>query len=71
MCSVRKETALPMMYISDCIRAAIMPMKTATSKLNYYDNYNIAAKNFYAEELTSQIKKYCPGFICGYELAFR
>ena len=70
-CFLREDTVLPMMYMPDCIRAAIDLMEVDPSKIKYYISYNVAAMSFSAGELAAEIKKHIPGFQCDYKPDFR
>ncbi|BBM84121.1 NAD-dependent epimerase/dehydratase family protein [Candidatus Uabimicrobium amorphum] len=65
-CFVRKDTRLPMMYMSDAIRATIDIMNAERKNLTVQGAYNIAAMHFSAEELVSEIQKHIPQFTCEY-----
>ncbi|MFQ6117597.1 MAG: L-threonine 3-dehydrogenase, partial [Candidatus Bipolaricaulia bacterium] len=68
---VREDTVLPMMYMPDCIRAAIELMEAPLSRLKHHANFNIAAMSFSVGELASEIKKKIPEFVCEYKPDFR
>jgi nucleoside-diphosphate-sugar epimerase len=70
-CFVSEGTVLPMMYMPDAIKAAILLMEANNSKLRYRANYNLTAMSFSVKELVSEIKKYIPDFICDYKPDFR
>jgi nucleoside-diphosphate-sugar epimerase len=70
-CFVREDTVLPMMYMPDCIKAAIDLMEADSSKVKHRTSYNVAAISFSAGELTAEIKKYIPEFKCEYKPDFR
>ncbi len=70
-CFVREDTVLPMMYMPDCIRAAIDLMEADLSKLKHHSNYNLAAMSFSAGELAASIRKHIPEFTCEYQPDFR
>ncbi|HHX64186.1 MAG TPA: NAD-dependent epimerase/dehydratase family protein [Chloroflexi bacterium] len=65
-CFVRADTVLPMMYMPDCIKAAIMLMEADRSRLCRYADYNVAALSFSAKELADEIARHLPGFTCTY-----
>jgi len=52
-CFVTEETVLPMIYMPDCIRAAIGLMNADRSGLRHYNGFNIAAMSFSAGELAA------------------
>jgi nucleoside-diphosphate-sugar epimerase len=70
-CFVRKDTVLPMMFMPDCIKAAIELMEADISKVNHRTSYNIAAVSFSVEELVTEIQKHIPEFKCQYKPDFR
>mgnify|MGYP001071331752 CR=1 FL=1 len=70
-CFVRKDTILPMMYMPDCINAAMNLMEADLSKINCHTSYNVTGMSFSAGELVAEIKKYIPEFICEYKPDFR
>ena len=70
-CFVREDTVLPMMYMPDCIKAAINLMEADPSRIKCRTSYNVAAISFSAGELTAEIKKHIPEFRCEYKPDFR
>lgn len=70
-CFVRKDTVLPMMYMPDCIKAAISIMEADSSRIKCRTSYNISAMSFSAGELAAEIKKHIPDFQCEYKPDFR
>jgi nucleoside-diphosphate-sugar epimerase len=70
-CFVREDTILPMMYIPDCIKAAIDIMKADSSRIKCRTSYNLTAISFSAGELAAEIKKHIPEFECEYKPDFR
>jgi nucleoside-diphosphate-sugar epimerase len=70
-CFVRKDTILPMMYMPDCIEAAIRLMEAEPEKISCRTSYNIAAISFSAGQLAAEIKKYIPDFECEFKPDFR
>jgi nucleoside-diphosphate-sugar epimerase len=67
-CFLRADTKLPMMYMEDAIRATITLMNQPIESLTSARcGYNISGLSFTAEELSSEIVKHIPGFICNYE----
>ena len=66
-CFVREDTVLPMIYMPDCIDAAIGLMEADTSRLVHHNGFNVAAMSFSAGELANEIKKHIPGFECRFE----
>jgi len=70
-CFVREDTVLPMMYMPDCIKAAIDLMEADASRIRCRTSYNVTGTSFSAGELTSEIKRYIPEFECEYKPDFR
>lgn len=70
-CFVRDDTALPMMYMPDCIKATLDLAEADFSKLQHHSDFNVGAMSFTAGELAANIAKHVPGFTCAYEPDFR
>ena len=70
-CFVREDTVLPMMYMPDCIKAAIDLMEADLSRLKHHADFNVAAMSFSAGELAAEIRKHIPEFVCEYKPDFR
>lgn len=70
-CFVREDTAMPMIYVADCVRAAIELMDADRGSLERGIGYNLAALTFSPRELASSIAKRVDGFECRYEPDFR
>lgn len=64
---VREDCVLPMVYMPDCIHAAITLMEADLAKLDHHNGFNIAAMSFSAGELAAEIKKHLPDFVCDYQ----
>jgi nucleoside-diphosphate-sugar epimerase len=56
-CFLKKDTALPMMYIDDAIRATIEIMEADPKKITIRTSYNHSAVSFTPSELAEAIKK--------------
>jgi nucleoside-diphosphate-sugar epimerase len=56
------NTALPMMYMDDAIRATLELMDAPAYKLSIRSSYNLAGISFTPEQLSTEIKKHLPGF---------
>ena len=61
------DTTLPMMYMSDALRATIGLMQADASKVKIRSSYNLAAISFNPEEITSEIRKHIPEFKITYK----
>jgi nucleoside-diphosphate-sugar epimerase len=70
-CFVGEDTVLPMMYMPDCIKAAIDVMEADPSRIKCRTSYNVTGMSFSARELTAEIRKYIPEFRCEYRPDFR
>jgi nucleoside-diphosphate-sugar epimerase len=71
VCFVREDTTLPMMYMPDCIRAAIQLMEADLARLRHHADFNIAGMSFSAGELAREIRKHIPDFKCEFKPDFR
>lgn len=60
-----------MMYMPDCIKAAMELMEVSSSKIKHHVSYNVAAMSFSAGELTAEIRRHIPEFECDYKPDFR
>jgi nucleoside-diphosphate-sugar epimerase len=70
-CFVREDTALPMMYMPDCIKATLDLAEADFEKLKHHSDFNVGAFSFTAGELAAEIKKHIPDFEVAYEPDFR
>jgi nucleoside-diphosphate-sugar epimerase len=70
-CFLREDTVLPMMYMPDCIKAAVDLMEADLSQLKHHADYNLAAFSFSPTELVGKIKKHIPELACTYKPDFR
>src|SRR5580698_6855253 len=60
------NTALPMMYMDDAIRATITLMDAPSEKLTIRSSYNLAGISFTPAQLADEIKKVIPDFQMSY-----
>jgi nucleoside-diphosphate-sugar epimerase len=60
------NTALPMMYMDDAIRATLTLMDAPADKLSIRSAYNLAGISFTPAQLAAEIKKMLPGFGISY-----
>ena len=60
------ETALPMMYMNDAIRATIQLMDAPSKKLSIRSAYNLGGISFTPETLAAEIRKHIPDFKISY-----
>jgi nucleoside-diphosphate-sugar epimerase len=68
---VRADTVLPMMYMPDCIKAAMDVMEVSESRLKWRMGYNVTGMSPSAGELAAEIKKWIPDFEVEYKPDFR
>jgi nucleoside-diphosphate-sugar epimerase len=60
------QTRLPMMHMSDALKATIGIMDAEASNIKIRSSYNVAAMSFTPEELASEIRKQIPNFVISY-----
>jgi nucleoside-diphosphate-sugar epimerase len=60
------NTALPMMYMEDAIRATISLMEAPAYKLSIRSSYNLGGISFTPAQLADEIKKHIPDFEISY-----
>lgn len=70
-CFLKEDTALPMMFMDDAIRATIELMHAPAEKINIRSAYNLAGSSFTPAELATSIQKHLPNFSISYEPDFR
>lgn len=70
-CFLGPESDLPMMFMSDAIKATIDLMEADSSKLSLRSSYNVAGICFNPRQLADEIKKYIPDFEITYKPDFR
>ncbi len=71
ICFLNAETTLPMMFMSDAIRATVNIMLAAPEDVKIRNAYNLAAMSFNPEEIKASIQKHMPEFTIEYEPDFR
>jgi len=67
-CNLKAGTFLDMMYMPDCIRAAVELMEADPSKLKHRNCFNVAAMSFEPEMIAAEIKKHIPDFTMDYNI---
>ena len=70
-CFLRENTALPMMFMPDAIKATIDLMEAPSSKINIRSSYNLNGISFTPKQLAEEIKKHIPNFVITYHPDFR
>ena len=70
-CFLSEKTTLPMMYISDGIRATLELMEAPAEKIKIRSSYNIAGISFNPDQIANTIKKHIPEFEMSYKLDYR
>lgn len=60
-----------MMYMPDCINAAVTLMEADASRIKCRTSYNVTAMSFSPAELVAEIRKHIPDFVCEYKPDFR
>lgn len=66
-----ENTALPMMYMDDAIKATVQIMQAPKEQIKIRSSYNLSAMSFTPKEIASEIKKHFPDFEISYEPDFR
>lgn len=66
-CYLEPETALPMMYMPDAVRAAIELMSADAGKLKVRTSYNLSGITFTPSDVAAEIRKHIPDFDCTYK----
>ncbi|MEI7498948.1 MAG: NAD-dependent epimerase/dehydratase family protein [Bacteroidota bacterium] len=70
-CFLGAESALPMMFMPDAIKATIALMESDSSNLSLRSGYNVAGICFTPQILADEIRKHIPGFEITYKPDFR
>ncbi len=66
-CFLSAETALPMLYMDDAIRATLALMDAPAGTLSIRSSYNLTGVSFTPAMLADEIKKVLPDFTIAYE----
>ena len=61
-CFLSEDTALPMMYMDDGIRATIEIMQANREDIKIRSSYTLAGVSFTPKEIALEIKKHIPNF---------
>ncbi|MBS1523894.1 MAG: NAD-dependent epimerase/dehydratase family protein [Bacteroidetes bacterium] len=70
-CYLKKDTALPMIYIDDALKATIELMEAPAETITVRTSYNLSGLSFTPEELYQSIKNIIPSFEIEYQPDFR
>lgn len=70
-CFLSEDTALPMMYMEDAIRATIEMMQADPQRIKIRSSYNLGGISFTPREIAKSIKKEIPEFEITYAPDFR
>ena len=66
-----ENTALPMMYMPDAIRATIQLMEAQAEQVKIRSSYNLAGISFTPKQIAKEISKHIPNFAISYQPDFR
>lgn len=70
-CFLKEDSALPMMFMEDAIRATIELMEAPKQNIKIRSAYNLSGCSFTPRELADEIKKHIPTFQISYNPDFR
>ena len=70
-CFLSENTALPMMYMPDAIKATIGLMEAPAEQVKVRSSYNVSAFSFTPAQLADSIRKFIPEFAIQYAPDFR
>jgi len=65
-CFLSEDTALPMIYMPDAIRATIELMKAPPEQIQIRSSYNVAGISFTPKQIAAEIQRHHPGFVVNY-----
>jgi nucleoside-diphosphate-sugar epimerase len=66
-----ENSALPMMYMDDAIKATIGIMQAPAEQIKIRSSYNLSAMSFTPKEIAEEIKKHYPDFTIDFNPDFR
>ncbi|AZQ59470.1 NAD-dependent epimerase/dehydratase family protein [Maribacter sp. MJ134] len=70
-CFLKEDTALPMMFMDDAIRATLQIMESAPEAIKVRSSYNLSAMSFTPAQMAKSIQEQLPDFKMKYEPDFR
>jgi len=65
-CFLSADTALPMIYMPDAIRATIELMNAPAEKIRIRSSYNVAGISFTPAQIAAEIQRHHPEFVVNY-----
>jgi len=68
---IAENTQLPMMYMSDAIRATIQIMQAPANQIKIRSSYNLAGVSFSPKEIAAEISKHIANFEISYNIDYR
>ena len=66
-----ENTGLPMMYMTDAIRATIKLMEAPVERVKIRSSYNLAGVSFTPKKIATEVSKHIPNFEMSYNPDFR
>jgi len=70
-CFLDQETALPILFMDDAIRATVQLMEADRSKLSIHSSYNLGGMSLTPKRMYEEIRKQIPTFTIRYQSDFR
>ena len=70
-CFLKEDTALPMMFMDDAIRATLQLMEAEESSIKIRSSYNLSGMSFTPSEMAKSVQSQLPNFKITYEPDFR
>ncbi len=70
-CFLNKDSALPMMYMSDAVKATVELMEAPADEITVRTSYNVSAISFTPAEIAASIQEKIPDFKIVYEPDYR
>lgn len=71
VCYLKEDTALPMIFMADAVRATLELMEAPKSQIKTRTSYNLNALSFTPGQVVESIKKWYPEFQVAYKEDFR
>lgn len=70
-CFLKEDTALPMMFMDDAIRATLQIMESRADDIKVRSSYNLSGMSFTPNDIAEEISRHIPDFKISYEPDFR